>query len=85
MSRILRWFTLSMVLFSTLILFAQDTLPPERLYLVNADGSNIQQVLADPNTIYWGPGWSHDGTSIAVTVATVGTIGGETRLTNNAR
>jgi len=68
------WITGLLLLVIASSLLAQDTPPPEGLYRVNADGLDIQRLLADPDTIYWGPGWSHHGTHIAVTVSAVGEI-----------
>lgn len=46
---------------------AAETFPHFALYRVNADGSELQKLAEDPTHALWGPVWSPDGTSIAVT------------------
>lgn len=65
------------------MLLAQDTPPPEGLYRVNADGTDIQSLLVQSDTFYWGPDWSHDGTRFVMTVGNVGESGGELYISNS--
>jgi hypothetical protein len=41
---------------------AQESVPLEGLYRVNADSSGIQKLLSAPD--FAGPAWSRDGTKI---------------------
>jgi Tol biopolymer transport system component len=92
MKRALGWLSLLVTLGIGQSLLAQEA--TEGLYRVNADGSDLQRLLAGEN--YYGPGWSHDGTKIALTVIAEGESVGElytgssdgsglTPLTSNGR
>ncbi len=61
-------------------LSAADQPPPEALYRVNADGTGLALLRADPEKAYWGPAWSPDGIKIAISILDVGGTGGELYL-----
>ncbi len=42
-----------------------DNPPPDSLYIVDSDGSDLALILSDPVQSHWGPAWSPDGTRLA--------------------